>query len=290
MKKNFLKYVSLVLLVAAISSCQKMDRPALGNYPKDANAPGGPLKFYAAFDGSTVDPLRNAVDSIRANFPSDNPFTSATGINGKCVTGVNKTFIKFPSFNDWAASSSFTVSTWFKQNGQTQNNTLGNGPSYLFSLKAVDGYHWSNAVMFLFLEGNNAGCAVKCMTVSPSVPNDPNSSPADNWFTWEGGQVIAGMCDNNWHHMALVYDETTSSMKLYIDGVANPNVKTWSGHGKLNLATTKISEYRIGAGPSTSYASDDWLACTFKGSMDQFRLYGTALTASQITALYTGKQ
>ena len=57
----------LVLLAASVLlvlvSCQKMDRPKLADYPKDANPPGGALKFYAAFDGTTADPLRNAVDS-----------------------------------------------------------------------------------------------------------------------------------------------------------------------------------------------------------------------------------
>ncbi len=116
------------------------------------------------------------------------------------------------------------------------------------------------------------------------------SNTGDAWFTWEGGQSIAGLCDNNWHHLVLTYDETTSQVKLYIDGVQNPNVKTWGGHGALNLATDKISEFRIGAGPSTSYASDDWLACTFKGSIDQLRMYSTVLTQAEIQALFTAKQ
>ncbi len=285
MKKTLYSLLALVLIVA-VASCDKKDKPALGDYPTDSNPPDGPLKFYAAFDGTTTNALKNAVDSIKANFPSDNPFTAGAGISGGCVTGVNQKFIKYPSFNTWAASSSMTVSVWFKQDGQTKNNAGGNGPAYIFSLKAAGGYHWSNGVGFLFLEGNNTACAVKSMFVSPSDPSNPNSSPSDSWFTWEGGQTIAGLCDNQWHHMALVYDETNSSVKLYIDGVQNPNVKNWGSHGALRLATSKITEYRVGAGPSTSYTSDDWLACSFKGSLDQLRMYGVALSASDIQALY----
>ena len=280
--RNNLKIVLSVLLIAVVAtSCQKMDKPELGNYPVDANPPNGPLKFYVAFDGTTTNPLMNAVDSIRANFPSDNPFTTVDGIKGKGVTGVNQKFIKYPSFNSWASSSSFTISIWYKKDGQTKNNNGTNGPEYLLSMKAVNNFHWSNAVGFVFLEGNNTACAVKTMFVS---------NAGDAWFTWEGGQSIAGLCDNNWHHLVLTYDETTSQVKLYIDGVQNPNVKTWGGHGALNLATSKISEFRIGAGPSTSYASDDWLACTFKGSLDQLRMYSTVLTQAEIQALFTAKQ
>lgn len=294
--KNNLKTILSVALVAFVAiGCQKMDKPELGNYPVDANSPTGPLKFYVAFDGTTTNPLMNAVDSIRANFPSENPFTTTDGIKGKGVTGVSQKFIKYPSFNSWAGSSSFTISVWFKKDGQTKNNNGTNGPEYIFSLRAKkrsngSDYHWSNAVGFLFLEGNNSACAIKSMFVSPSNPADPDSNPSDSWFTWEGGQSIAGLCDNNWHHLVLTYDETTSQVKLYIDGVQNPNVRTWGGHGALRLSTSYISEYRIGAGPSTNYASDDWLACSFKGGLDQLRMYSTVLTQAEIQALFTAKQ
>lgn len=280
--KNNLKTILSVALVAFVAiSCQKMDKPELGNYPVDANPPNGPLKFYAAFDGTTTNPLMNAVDSIKANFPSDNPFTTIDGIRGKGIQGVNQKFVKYPSFNAWASSSSFTISVWYKKDGQTKNNNGGNGPEYILSMKAVNNFHWSNAVGFVFLEGNNTACAVKTMFVS---------NTGDAWFTWEGGQSIAGLCDNNWHHLVLTYDQTTSQVKLFIDGVQNPNVKTWGGHGPLNLATSKISEFRVGAGPSTNYASDDWLACTFKGGLDQLRMYSTVLTQAEIQALFTAKQ
>lgn len=281
MRNNLKTLLSVFLIAVVATSCQKMDKPELGNYPVDANPPNGPLKFYVAFDGTTTNPLMNAVDSIRANFPSENPFTTVDGIKGKGVTGVNQKFIKYPSFNSWASSSSFTISIWYKKDGQTKNNNGTNGPEYLLSMRAVNNFHWSNAVGFVFLEGNNTACAIKTMFVS---------NTGDAWFTWEGGQSIAGLCDNNWHHLVLTYDETNSQVKLYIDGVQNPNVKTWGGHGALNLATSKISEFRIGAGPSTSYASDDWLACTFKGSLDQLRMYSTVLTQAEIQALFTAKQ
>jgi len=55
----------LVLFIAS-SSCKKLNRPALGDYPADADPrfplyPGGPLKFYAAFNGISSNPLMNAV-------------------------------------------------------------------------------------------------------------------------------------------------------------------------------------------------------------------------------------
>ncbi len=286
MKKGiyFIKSLaSFIALSAVLFSCEKKDRPELGDYVKDANAPGGPLKFYAAFDGSTTNPLMNAVDSIRAAFPSENPLANVDGgVSGKALQGENKKFVKYAKPNDWAKfSESFTISTWYKRNGQTQNNTLTNGPEYLMSFKSSSG-HWSGASLLLFLEGNNTACAVKVMIA------DKNN--ADNWFTWEGGGSIPGIMNNSWHHLVITYNATSSTMVLYIDGVANASTKTWGTHGPINFDDATITEFRIGAGPGTSYDSDDWLSSSFKGQIDQVRMYNIAMTGSEVAALYTSRK
>src|SRR5450432_1046108 len=106
---KIIKNAFLILAVGlATSSCDKLDRPALGDYPKDTNPPGGPLKFYAALDGS-------AVDSIKANFGVDNNTSYvAGGVSGKAVQfdGTKNGFVSFPSANDYGTSTSFTISFW----------------------------------------------------------------------------------------------------------------------------------------------------------------------------------
>ena len=113
-KNKIAKYgLCIMVIVLAVTGCKKLDRPALGNYPKDANPPGGPLKFYVAFDGTTSNPLMNAVDSIRANFPSSNPFTTIDGVEGKAVQGVDQKAILYPSANDFNKATSFTLAFCF---------------------------------------------------------------------------------------------------------------------------------------------------------------------------------
>lgn len=280
MKQIKITFISAVLGVA-LFSCQKMDRPGLGDYPKDANPPGGPLKFYVAFDGTSSNPLMNAVDSIRATFPGANPLASTDGVRGKAMLGENKKFIKYSKPNDWASlSQSFTIAFWEKHNGQTKNNAGTNGPEYAVSFKSTNG-HWSGSSLLVFLEGNNTACAVKTMFV------DKNN--ADNWMTWEGGASMPGLMDNNWHHIALSYDASSSKLTLYVDGVANQNIRSWGTHGGLNMSNANISEVRIGNGPGTNYSSDDWLSSSWKGSLDQFRMYSTALTAAEVQALFASK-
>lgn len=275
--------MALLLFVAIAVGCQKMDRPALGDYPKDANPPGGPLKFYTAFDGTESNAIFNAVDSIRANYPSDNPLQQTDGISGKAVQGATGKFIKYPSANDWVRTAkSFTVSIWFSGNDQTKNNKGTNGPEYFMTLKAVKDYHWSNASMFFFLEGSNTACQVKLMTV--------DKNKADKWFEWTGAEAPAGLLDNKWHHMAFVYDASSSTATLYVDGVAHSAKKTWAGHGDINFDDSKVTEMRVGSGPNDDATGEDWLSSSWKGKLDQFRLYGTALTAAEVSALFSGKK
>ena len=297
MKKIIYKCSMFAAVVLLATSCQKMDEPGLGDFPKDTNPPGGALKFYAAFDGTTDNGLKNAVDSIRANYPSENPFQSVDGINGKAIQGEAGKFIKYASFNDWAQSSSFTISYWVKKDGQTLNNTGGNGPEYAFSIRGTkkdnNDYHWSSSVMLVFLEGNNAAAALKVMVVNPSDPSNVESSPEDHWFEWAGGEALSGVLNNQWHHIALTYDEVSSNMKLYVDGVQNPNVKNWAGHGKMRLSTHRAAEYRVGGGPRNPDEADGaggWLQSSLKGNIDQLRLYNTVLTAAEVNTLFTTKQ
>lgn len=287
MKNRTLSQIAFGLgMVVLLAACKKPGRPDLGDFPRDSNPPGGPLNFYAAFDGTSTNPLMNAVDSIRASFPGSNPLTFVDGIRGKAVKGENKKFLKYAKPNDWAEKAeSFTISFWYKKDGQTKNNMGGNGPEYIMSFKAPKDHHWSNATTLVFLEGNNAACAVKVMMV--------DKNKADNWFTWENAQMIPGLVDNNWHHMALVYNAAHSSMTLFVDGVANPNVKTWGTHGPINLDNAMITEFRVGNGPNNGpnddFNTDDWLASSFKGTLDQFRLYSKALTVAEVQTLFTGK-
>jgi hypothetical protein len=279
-----MKHIKLFLLLTVVSfwSCQDLEEPALGDFPEDANPPGGPLKFYQAFDGATTNVLMNAVDSIKANFPSQNPFTTIDGIKGKAVQGGSNQYIKFGSFNDWAASSSVTISFWSKGGSQTVGNEGGNSPEHVISFPAKDGHpHWSGSIMMLFIESNATGCQVKWMVV------DKNRN--DSWFTWEGGDAIPGVLDNQWHHFVLRYDAATSNANLYVDGVKNSITRTWGSHGPLNLDAGFIREARVGKGPRDN-GGNDWQSGSLQRGLDQLRLYGTALTDAEIQKLFTDKK
>ena len=277
MKIQYFKYFFASVLALIFVSCQDLDRPELGDYPTDANEPGGPLKFYVAFDGTSDNVLMNAVDSIRAKFPSDNPLASIEGVSGLAVQGENYKYIKYTSANDFAKEAgSFTVSLWAKK-GDLQTD-------HIFSMPATSGYHWSGASMFLLTEGSVA---------TPIVKFFVKDSTSEKWFEWTGSNAVTGFYDGNWHHLAFVYDGDTSTMTLYFDGTALTNKPVWTGHGNVTLEPTNITGLKIGAGPQEftadqiSQGASDWLKNSWTGGIDQFRMYATALTADEVQTLYS---
>ena len=296
MKKNIKQYLLATSVLLLAVSCQKMNRPALGDYTKDANPPGGPLKFYVAFDGTTPDPLRNAVDSIRANFASSNPLLSITGITGKGIQGAaaKDKAVKYTSANDFAKSTSFTIAYWMKNSPATDGE-----PEFHFSLPGKD--YWHNSALFLLVEKGDP--------VNPnlSTPTQMACKLAikDNWVEFIGVNRLPNLLNGSWHHLVFTYDQTNSKVTAYVDGV----VFNYTGSGNIvgggnplgpakffNDAQDNINSFVIGGWNKHAVSmpdgfkgpQDGWIH-SYSGAMDQFRLYSKALSASEVLALFNSK-
>lgn len=287
--KLFNRFLWSAALIAGITSCQKMDRPALGEYPQDyTTTPTTPLRFFASFDSSKAEHSqinKRFRDSI-SDYPSFFPSSDVRVIPGVTGTAVSGGTLVYNNANDFGASSSFTVAFWEK------NTVPQNEPQWLFTLPSKDG--WTASNLTAFVEHQNGGS-----TATDAVVKVVWGPDADQWFefTAANGKMPGNLLNNEWHHMAFVYDETTSKLTYYVDGQAltglpaaltdvkkggNPRgaaqfvnpvgfvIGGWSKHG--------------GFGGST----DAWIQ-PWKGALDQFRLYNKALTATEVAALYNSK-
>ncbi|HTH56179.1 MAG TPA: LamG domain-containing protein [Cyclobacteriaceae bacterium] len=281
--------ISTLLAVSALTffSCQNMERPALGNYVKDVNQPGGPLKFFAAFDGTSSNILLNAVDSIRATFPATNPMTAIDGISGKGIQGDGKTYITYPQPNDFGSTvSSFSISLWEKRNGIPNGNA-----SFVFTVPSANGQWGTYGFSMFLLFDWGTWTPTSSAIVKFYMVDDKTKS--DNWFQWDGsgnansGAKVANVQDNNWHHLVFVYDATTSAMTLYVDGVANSTVVSWAAHGALSVNSTQVQELDICGNKNIK---DMGWGMNWDGGLDQFRMYNTALKATDVQALFAGKK
>jgi hypothetical protein len=259
----------------AVMGCQKMDRPTLGDYAKDTNPPGGPLKFYAAMDGTSV-------DSTRANFGAEKDITYTAGVQGQAMDGTHNGYISYGSANDFKKSTSFTVAFWLKKNGP---NPAGAGTSFVFGLATTTDI-WTKQDMFLEFE--DAG--------NPSSADLASAKfyLLDQWFEFTGAKRMPHVLDGQWHHLAFTFDQTTSTLTTYIDGQAFTNLpadfgKFTNNGGQVNFSKSAglviggAGHYAIGKTP------DSWMG-NFNGMIDQFRLYDTALSASEVADLFTNKK
>ena len=285
MKKvfNFIPILTAASLLTFLS-CQDMARPPLGNFPKDANQPGGPLKFFVAFDGTTDNLLLNVVDSIRANFPATNPMMSIDGISGKAIQGDGKAYLTYPSPNDFGpTASSFTISFWEKRDGIPNGNA-----TFVFTIPSANG-QWGGYgfSMFLLFDWGSWTPATSATVKFYMVDDKDPDHQTDTWLTWEGANRVPGIQDNNWHHLAFVYDATASTLTLYVDGVANSNVPSWSPHGGIGINPSKIQELNVGGNKNIK---DMGWGMNWDAGLDQFRMYSSALTAAEVQALFAGKK
>ena len=124
----------------------------------------------------------------------------------------------------------------------------------------------------------------------------------DQWFEFTGTKILQKpILNGQWHHLVIVYDETTSKITYYFDGAAltglDPSL-TDVKNGSSARGPVKLTD---GSGNSGSLViggwnkqvgldgpTDSWIQ-GFNGGMDQFRFYGKALTASEVLALYNSK-
>jgi len=82
-----------------------------------------------------------------------------------------------------------------------------------------------------------------------------------------------GVSDGAWHHIAAVRTSISGAMLLYVDGILRA-----SGTGATGTHSTPVALHLGNLQSGLDY---------FAGSIDEVRLYNTALNAAQVTALAT---
>ena len=108
----------------------------------------------------------------------------------------------------------------------------------------------------------------------------------DQWTEYINGNSMPNVLNGNWHQLAFTYNATTSSLIAYIDGVMFRTNTVGGPLGPPNFGT--FDNFTIGGPNKYTHDNNTWMN-NFDGSIDQFRLYGTALSPADITALYNSK-
>ena len=291
---KYLAYSVLVMVAAAgFSSCQKMDRPEMGEIILDPEPPPyNPLKSFWSFEDNTDDAGELNLTAVTNNV------SYVDGINGKAIsfgtdgymlmTGIGDT-VTFPNgyvalpVDTLANPGSLSFSFWMNVPGPVDGGAQG-----VFSFSHGKEF-WGNFDMFLENNNNTADPSeafIKFHMYNANAPSGQNEQ-------WSEIKVTGVL--NKWTHIGITYDSATAMLNLYVDGALTGLSKALAGgdYGKLKYNEFKglvLGTYQFMTNPSltTNHGREDW-AKSIKGPIDQFRLYNKALTADEINQLFTSK-
>ena len=298
LKNINVKTVSSVLIIGlVIASCQKMDRPELKELILDPEPPPYvDLKDFWAFENNLTDAGESKLTAVPT------AISYVAGVTGQAakvgpggyilVKGVGDTVTYSNGYIGIGADTltslgSYTLSFWMNGVGPVDGGAQG-----LFSISNKSEF-WGS--LDLFLENDN----------NPADPSEAflkvhmfNAGVASgNGEQWNEVKIPGAL--NKWTHIAVTYDATTSQFSIYANGAPTSiknKVLTDGGkpYGKLkfkNFNGMVLGTYQFQTTPSltTSHGAEGW-AKSFNGALDQFRLYNRALSAAEITDLFTTKK
>ncbi|MEK7595866.1 MAG: LamG-like jellyroll fold domain-containing protein [Patescibacteria group bacterium] len=175
---------------------------------------------------------------------------------------------------DVGASDSITISAWVRRTG---NTPFGN------AMYVVDKHNLSNNVGYSLELASPGGT---CNTAGSSLDficfNIVDSTP-DQYTITSNSTITA---DSQWHHVVATFDRSSESNSLiYIDGVVQAVTRNGTFANIGDASTT----YGICLGHDTTSAGGCGSSNnnTFKGSLDDIRIYKSVLTPTQIVYLYS---
>lgn len=253
--------------------------------------------LYVQFGNDIVDLTGNATKaSSQVAFTADrfNKANSAANFRGATAAG-NGDIVELTA-NSFIASS-MTISVWFYIN-QADYVAPGNKP--LLGLAGNNGY---------FVEIGDGPTNPNWLKISTNHKVDPDPMAhivATQWGDFgktDANIDVNTLTKTGWHHLVMTFDAATYTKTDYLDGV---KIKTFNTLDATNnewnlkdmmLATGAGIENKLALGYFASKANTnpDWAkyptaTSTFKGYMDDLRLFNVALSSSEVTTLYNAEK
>jgi hypothetical protein len=267
---NKLLPVTSILVTAGflLTSCYKKFDPKtyapalnIGGYTSAREIAPANLVGYWSFNGSYADSVSGA-----AGTNTGTSFT--TGIKGQAMKGALNSYVLFTPGTAITGMSSFTITYW------VNSPAPSSGIIGLVNLAKTDGF-WANINMF-FENGSTA--------TNGKFRANIHNGTSDTWLAKDD---ILNLFDV-WTNLALSYNATTSTLKLYKDGsmiasstAAGFGPLAFSNIGKLvfgcvHFQTTPSQTSATGTQPWASYLT---------GQLDEVRIYNKALSDVEVNSL-----
>ncbi len=273
-KKSLMKIFKNKLLVAGLlgsslclSSCyEKFDAssyaPAvsIGGFTSTTEISPSNLVGYWSFDN-------NYADAVSKTAGENTGTTFANGIKGASIVGSDNKYVVSNVSNAVQNLTSFTVTSWVN----TKKNDKG--IVGLLDIANPDSF-WGNLTIFL----ENGATDTKGL-----LKIHVNNNGKDAWL----GNYDLNNFWNTWTNIAVSYDETTSTFKVFVNGnkIATQVV---AGFGALKFQKpTKMvfGTVQFQTSPSLNGGEKQSWASYLNGQLDEVRIYNKALNENEVNAL-----
>ena len=234
------------------------------------STPSTPVGYWPLDEGSgttTADLSgNNNTGTLTGASWTTGKLNGALSFNGTSnyVTMGNPTALQF-------GTNSFTIMNWFKTATGTARRMISNG-----HLNFTDPGYFIGV-------GPSGGCA-GCIGGGVGGPNQASSLSF---------ATTASFIDNTWHQEAMVINQTAHTAQIYIDGVAQ-TVSTEASTCTSATAVTSVNITTCGSLNATASGTEPFIVGSqnggtaewFSGSLDEVRVYNSALNSSQIQNQY----
>jgi len=190
---------------------------------------------------------------------------------GACGTGLyfdgTSTWVSVPDDATLSFNDTFTFAGWFRAEVPEIDSTPN---EYKYYTQLIGkGYDYYNTGQFsnnyeIFLRVENDRLSFEANGAS-------DSSSTNGFLTHADGLPLSY---DDWFHLAVVVDGSTGT--VYIDG---------NQEGTFVVSRTPLKENTEPVSIGKQIVSIDWAEFYYRGMMDELYLYGTALTAGEVTSL-----
>lgn len=281
MKNLNIKFGKSVLIMAVagliVSACyEKFDPESyapqfeISGYSAVSQIEPDHLIAYWAFEESLIDSVSNELGTNHATV-----FVNGFKNKGVQFNVIDKSYLIFETTDEIKEVESFTISFWMNPEFVDANNTNSiDGIIGLVNISHPSNF-WGNIDWFIENGSNNDAATIKVHV---------NGGAGESWVeVFDRRNLFDG-----WSNHTLTYDATTSNFIYYING---SNVKTtaaaWTGPIDLSSSGPMVfGAVHFQTTPSLTSATEpqDW-ASYLTGTMDEVRIYKTALSGIDVNAL-----
>lgn len=315
--KNLKYFGSALLLSTLLFSCEDSidkDNPPvpyadIGGYQNSDEIASSNLVAKLSFENN----LNDSQNNITGGIPTNVGYVA--GVKGNAYDGSSSE-MRYAIADATSAITSlnnFTISFWMKSANTVDPATPGQG-------KGAQG-------IFTIVRPAEFWGGINVFIENPDVANPDRirlklgveNSRAG--VQWKGQGVIMNIDGqkNNWIHVTLSYNSSTSRVSCYLNGEPAANLTGFAyapasglqgsapwyasdpgdinnssgaaqGYGELQMTGTngKVvfgSHQFETVPPQNNGTQQDW-ATSFAGQLDEFRIYNTALSSAEVIALY----